>query len=212
LFAGLTLFLADALTFSRGGYLGFLMAGTAFLVFSWLNLKEKLQKSILIMGSVFIALFLFFGQPITTRFVSSFTLEDSSSSERLVLWETAFENIQKRPFFGAGLGNYILVVNPIAKYRLPYYAHNLYLDIATELGLSGLFFFILLIGVSYSYILKNVRMNHVDFVALGTLSALTLYLTHSLFETALYSVHILPLLLFILVLGYRKRKEYETQS
>lgn len=143
---------------------------------------------------------LLFGQPILSRFLSSFVLEDTSSTARVVLWREAIENIKERPLLGTGLGNYILAVNPAEDYRTPYYAHNLYLDVATELGLVGLFFFLLILFIPLFFSVRNYTQTK-NFFSLSLSAALVLYLTHSFFETALYSVHILPLLLFVLSLA-----------
>ncbi len=201
------LLLTDLLTFSRGGYLGLLSGGLVFLLLSWKGFSLPTKKYIAGSLLALLIILVLWGEPVLSRLVSSFSLADTSSTERLVLWQRAIENIESSPFLGTGLGNYSLAVNPLADYRLPYYAHNLYLDIATELGLFGLFLFLLIIALAYSNILKNVRMSQATFFPASLLAALTLYLTHSLFETALYSVHILPLLVFVLAISFTQKEK-----
>jgi O-antigen ligase len=194
-----TLVFADLLTFSRGGYLGLLVSSLSFILLSWRTFSPYIKKWLMYGLVILGALVILFGQPILSRFISSFTVSDSSSTERIALWQEAVENIRERPFLGTGIGNYILAIRPADEYRTPYYAHNLYLDVATELGFVGLFFFLLILSIPFFGVLQNYLKTRNIFL-LSLFSALVLYLTHSLFETALFSVHILPLLLFVLAL------------
>ncbi len=204
LFISGVLFIADLLTFSRGGYLGLLVGGATFLILGWENFTNNLKRGI---GWSLFVIFLLgsiLGQSVFSRFYSSFTLADASSTDRIALWQEAGRHILERPLLGTGLGNYIVEARPILDPRAPFYAHNLYLDITVELGLLGLLFFLIPIGIGYSYGLKSVRMmSRNSYIRLGVISALTLYLTHSLFETALFSVHILPIYLLMISAAVR---------
>lgn len=197
LLVSVLLFLADLFTFSRGGYIGLFTASLLFFFCGWSIFALQTRKRILWCVLILLVLTLFFGQPIASRFISSFSLADTSSTERIELWQVAFQNIQARPFFGTGIGNYIVAVRPADEYRIPYYAHNLYLDIATELGLVGLFFFLLLFCIPLFLAIRTYKQTK-NIFSLCLVSALLLYLSHSFFETALFSVHVLPLLIFVL--------------
>ena len=194
--AGL-IFVADLLTFSRGGYVGLIFGLMAFLIpLTWQSLwwkKHLLQTGVIVLV-VMIGIFV---SPIGTRLFSSFSQDDTSNVERLRLWQEAAGNIFLRPWLGTGLGNYPLLVKPSADYREPIYAHNLYLDIALETGLIGLFLFIsfLFLGISAAW--EKWRKTQ-DFLSLALFSSLLVFVTHAFFETPLFSVHILPLLLLIL--------------
>src|SRR3990167_10540327 len=139
--AGL-IFVADLLTFSRGGYVGLIFGLMAFLIplawqsFWWRRHFFKISALCII---VLIGIFM---SPIGARLFSSFSQDDNSNVERLRLWQEASVFISERPWLGTGLGNYPLLVKPSALYREPIYAHNLFLDIALETGLIGLFLFV----------------------------------------------------------------------
>lgn len=135
--------------------------------------------------------------PVGTRLFSSFSQSDGSNIERLRLWQEAVVFIAEHPIFGTGLGNYPLFVKPSASYREPIYAHNLYLDIAAESGIVGLFFFsgFLFFGIFSAW--KSWRREQSIFW-LAIFSALIIFSVHAFFETPLFSVHILPLLLFLI--------------
>ncbi len=198
--------LADLLTFSRGGYVGLLCAGVFFVFGSgFLRRLNFRQKGVTILLSLVFLLALF-SSPFGTRFFSSFSHEDGSNVERLRLWGEAYVSLGERPFLGAGLGNYSLLVKPSASYRDPIYAHNLYLDIALEIGFVGLFFFLGLLGIALFYSFRRWHQEH-EWLSLGVVASLIVFLTHSLFETPLFSVHVLPALLLILAVGVSYRYE-----
>ena len=74
-------------------------------------------------------------------------LEEVSNRSRLQIWKAAIGTIVDRPVFGVGPGNFSVALGEdISASRKGASAHNLYLDIASEMGLPGLLLFLLLIG------------------------------------------------------------------
>lgn len=202
-----TILFADLLSFSRGGYVGLLAGGIFFLFVSGaLSYWSQRQK----MGVFFLIPFLvtaIFLSPFGTRFLSSFSHTDGSNVERLRLWEEAVIHIGERPFFGVGLGNYPLLVKPGASYREPIYAHNLFLDIAVEVGVVGLFFFLGMLVLSSARLFLWWKIKKDDWLAPSLLTALVIFLAHAFFETPLFSVHVLPALLLLIAAGVSYRHE-----
>jgi O-antigen ligase len=202
-----TILFADLLSFSRGGYVGLLAGGALFLFVSGAFNRFSGRKRI---GVLFLVPFLavaVFSSPFGARFLSSFSHADGSNVERLRLWEEALTHIGEQPFFGVGLGNYPLLVKPSASYREPIYAHNLYLDIAVEVGLVGLSFFLGMIILSGTRLFLWWKRNKDDWLALSLLAALVLFSTHAFFETPLFSVHVLPALLLLIAAGVSYKHE-----
>ena len=199
--AVLLLLVADALTFSRGGYIG-LGVGLVFLFGVWLaqpmsgRMRSALRHPLIIGGILCFSIVLLLQTPVGTRLGSSFSTEDGSNTERLRLWQETVGYISHRPFLGAGIGNYPLLAKPSATYREPIYAHNLYLDIASEVGLLGLSFFVGLLGLSFFTAWSGWRKNR-DLFALASATALLIFSVHALFETPLFSVQVLPALLLV---------------
>lgn len=196
----LVILLADLLTFSRGGYVGLLFGGLLFFFsvstsFSW-------ERKHVVWGlvGVMVLVFLFSFSPLGTRLLSSFSKGDGSNIERLRLWGEASVHVVERPLLGVGLGNYPLLVKPAATYREPIYAHNLYLDIALELGLVGLVSFLALIGIALGRAWKSWQQ-HRQYCSVSVVVSLVVFLGHSFFETPLFSVHALPALLLLLAIG-----------
>lgn len=202
------LIVSDLLTFSRGGYFGIIVGVGAFFLSTWRYLTSTMKKWIYL--TIFLGIMVtgFFGQPIISRFFSSFSLVDGSNSERISLWNEALGYIYERPLLGTGIGNYMSVARPLFDSRAPFYAHNLYLDLMVELGLFGLFFFLLPLAnaIFYGLHTENKRINYQEaLLSIGALSSLWLYCAHSFFETAIYSVHILPILLLVITVAlYQK--------
>ncbi len=192
------LLMADILTFSRGGYLGLALA----LPLVFLLQQKKWGMKPLLGFMVFLPLLLWLGMPVYERFFSSFTLTDTSSLERLTLWKTATVAIQEYPWFGLGLGNYAEWVHPGLGASIPYYAHNLYLDIAVEGGLLSLLLFLIMSGWSLTLSLQRAIQG--SGIAVGVAAALTLYYVHSLFETALFSTQVMILFSLLLILPFAR--------
>ncbi len=200
--------LADLLSFSRGGYVG-LVFGFSFFLFGSGILKRFSRKqfvAVIVLGVLLISGV--FMSPIGERFLSSFSQADGSNRERLRLFGEAWEHLTEHPFFGVGLGNYPLLVVPTATYRDPIYVHNLFLDIAVEVGLLGLFFFVGLFLFVFYQVLVSWKKEPSHWFSLGLLSSLFVFLGHAFFETPLFSVHVLPVLLLLLSVGVSYRYEF----
>jgi len=206
--------LVSLLSFSRGGYLG-LTSGLFFmLILSSKNLfykiKEDFQKYLSVTMIVISTLFLMFifSNPISERLSSSFDLEEGSNSERIEIWKNSLQVVSSNIFMGTGLGNYSLHIKLSADYREPIYSHNAYLDIAAEIGMFGLIFWILVLFFSIKDSLKYFREKH-NLVYIGLASAAISFSVHSFFETAIYSVHILPSIIMIIAVISSSKNKYE---
>lgn len=191
----------DLLTFSRGGYMGLLAGVICALMFSWKTINRK-SKQGLLAAIILMTLISLTPNPISKRFFSSFNLFEGSNQGRIETWSQSTEVIRNNPLTGVGLGNYPLEIKPSADYREPIYSHNLYLDIAAESGLLNAAVWILLIVASIIAFLRKARDNR--FHLAGAVS-LVMFSAHSIFETPLFSIHILPLLLIIIALSATKK-------
>lgn len=195
-----TILLADLLSFSRGGYIG-LVAGLLFFPLVIMKNKKLNLKKILIGLALAVIFFVFiFKSPIGSRFLTSFNAKEGSNMGRIETWKQAADIIKNNPL-GVGLGNYALEVKATASYREPFYAHNLYLDIAAETGITNAIIWIALIVFSIKSFIKKSENN---ILWLGGAVSLVVFSAHSFFETALFSVQALPLLLIIIALSTAK--------
>lgn len=197
-FMAFLLILADMFTFTRGSYIALISGGIIILP---LVSKKTASKIILGIG-LFACLFMIVPRnpvgAVGARLVSSFDAHEGSNQARLSNWQQALLIIRTNPL-GVGIGNYSLAVNPDATYREPIYAHNMYLDIAAELGIPAMLIFIGLLFLSFkSYWLK--AKNNSFYIA--GVASITIFAVHSLVENPLYSVHVFPLFLVILAVAF----------
>jgi O-antigen ligase len=197
LILAVVIFLANLLTFSRGGYVGLAVGGLFFLAVMIKNKKPNLKKIAIGLTLVIVFLAFIFSSPIGARFLTSFNEKEGSNMGRIETWEEAVGIIKKNPL-GVGLGNYALERKATADYREPIYAHNLYLDIAAETGIPNAIIWILLMIFSIKSFMIKSRDN---IFWLGGAAGLVIFSVHSLFETALFSVQALPFLLIIISLS-----------
>ncbi len=210
LFTFLILLFADLLTFSRGGYLGLLCGLSFFLLIIFLNNSKNINPltTLLTFSFLFaiIFLFTFSNNIITQRFFSTFNPSEGSNSGRLEIWRQSLNIIREYPIMGVGLGNYSLTVKPSTSYREPIYAHNTFLDIASESGIPNalIWLFLLLVAFTKFY---NIYKRKNDFLFLGLASSLVVFTIHSLFETPLFSVQVSVLI--ILIFALTSLQEYD---
>jgi O-antigen ligase len=196
--------LADLLTFSRGGYVG-LIAGIIFVAFYFVFANKNSYKKILTPVVAIIVLVIFVViSPVGQRFISSFNAEEGSNKGRFENWTQAVGIIENYPQ-GAGIGNYSYKIEPSADYRKPIYAHNLYLDIAAETGIINTIIFVFLILFAIKSFTKKAKDN---ILWLGGAVGIIIFSTHSIFDTPLYSVQVLPLLLIIISLSVINEKKF----
>jgi putative inorganic carbon (hco3(-)) transporter len=194
LFTSLLIVAADIFTFTRGGYIALIVSALIILPLVSRTAAKKL------LFAVFVFLFLFTivpHNPVAGRFISSFDAQEGSNQARIANWKQAVPIISAHPL-GIGIGMYPLAVNPNADYREPIYAHNLYLDIAAELGIPAAVIFIALLFFVFNSFWKIAKKQ--SFFIAGAAS-ITVFSVHSLVESPLYSVHVLPLVLIVIALG-----------
>ena len=186
---------ADLLTFSRGGYVGLIfLALTARLIYIIRGNSARRRKVLLLSVISLFFLGILAIRPIRGRLISAFSVEEGSNVGRIEMYVEASRNIIRQPW-GYGLGNYPLVVKPTAEFREPIYAHDLFLDIATESGILGAVFFFLVIAIVF----RKLLIARSGSSSAG-MFALLIFFGHAIFETPLYSVHVLPILLLFLAL------------
>ena len=196
--------LAEALTFSRGGYIG-LIAGigvTIILLWKYINFNKKV---ILGLATGISMLFIMFSnQSIVSRFLSSFDFREGSNTERIKNWNQGYEMFADNFLTGVGIGNYSIYLYPTAEYRTPIYAHNLYLDIGAEMGIFALLVWLALIGITIWQLFKTGRRTEdisMRALSFGLIGSLTWFSAHSFFDTAIYSPTILAIFVVIISLS-----------
>lgn len=127
------------LTYSRGAWISLL----AVIIICGLLYNRRLLWLLLV-----VPVFAFFAHDmLMERFMSILNPTDTSSTLRMALWESTVAMIMDKPFFGIGWGaywmvypNYDFFINNTSTKIV--HAHNMYLNIAAEIGLPGLMAFL----------------------------------------------------------------------
>jgi putative inorganic carbon (hco3(-)) transporter len=202
-----TMFLINSaclvLTFSRGGWIGFVVAGFAFLLllvhwFSiylprfWRKLALPLVlgfSAALVVGAVMTV------EPLRDRVSSIFAgREDSSNNFRLNVWAAVREMIRDRPILGIGPGNDAFNrVYP--RYQRAGYtalsAYSIVLEIAVETGFIGLTCFAWLLVVTVSQGWRRIQQlrqaaNPEGFWLMAAIATMVGMVFHGLVDTVWY--------------------------
>ena len=144
-------FLALVFSGSRAVWLS-AIAPFLIVIFLLIFKKEKVFKPFLVMLIIFALAF-----PVSSlvsslsyqgggdgtlafkRAKSIADMEELSVKSRMGIWKMSFQSILKHPLLGVGIGNYPVVLNEdISAAKKGASAHNLYLDVASEMGFLGL--------------------------------------------------------------------------
>ncbi|MDO8658061.1 MAG: O-antigen ligase family protein, partial [Candidatus Levybacteria bacterium] len=156
------IFLAAILTGTRGiwaGSVGALLFGL-FYIFILIRKKIKDRKNILVYIAscltvfflLFIVAFPIFESPqfllskgnsllFGKRIRSIIDFGETSNSQRIEIWKASLESIKKHPLLGVGIGNFPIVLNQdLVLAKAGSSAHNIYLQIAAEMGIPALIF------------------------------------------------------------------------
>ena len=133
---------------SRGAQIALAVAGI------WFLLKQKNGfKGLLLI--IFIAMALYYLMPEEQIQRFSEMGDDKNSLQRLAYWEFALQDIiPKYPVLGVGYYNwrpYLLYAVPegLGPYQIVEVSHNIYIQAASELGITGLVGFLLLITFAF---------------------------------------------------------------
>ncbi|MFP4101856.1 IctB family putative bicarbonate transporter [Coleofasciculus sp.] len=191
------------LTFSRGGWIGFVACLFVFsvLVVYWysIQLPEKWRPWAMpaMLGScaAVIILAVLFVEPVRVRVASIFVgREDSSNNFRMNVWAAVIDMIRDHPIIGIGPGNNAFnKIYPL--YQRPKYtalsAYSIVLEVAVETGFIGLFCFLWLLvvtvnrGVQLINRLRALR-NPQGFWLIGAIATIAGMLSHGLVDTVWY--------------------------
>ncbi|MCD5414671.1 MAG: O-antigen ligase family protein [Clostridiales bacterium] len=197
-FCGAMIFTGLMLSLSRGGWLAFLFAITIFFVL----IDKRLLIAIGTMGALSIVML---PDIVMRRFASIVNLADSSNAYRISIWIGTLDLVKYHWLRGVGLGleafsyQYQFFVFGSA---LAVHSHNLFLQLASEIGALGLVtFFVLLLALWKWVILSIPRMPRRKNVIItyGLLAAMAGHILHGTVEHVWFDPRIL--FFFWLIIG-----------
>ncbi|MDM8533804.1 O-antigen ligase family protein, partial [Clostridiaceae bacterium HSG29] len=173
------------LTFSRGGWLGFIFAIGLFILLT----KKDLIIKLIPVGLISL---MFLPSSIVMRIKTIGSLADSSNFYRVQIWEKAIIIIKDFFITGVGLGfeSFRTISLFYIKDFSPYHAHNTYLELMIEIGVLGLFLFVWLI----MKLLKDIRLQKMSTDKVYTValfSGIAGLFMHGIAEHVLYNPKII---------------------
>jgi len=195
---------ALVLTYSRGAYLGILIAMALFFV---LLDKRLIVPGILAVGIAIILM----PDAVIGRFLSIGDMTDTSTVFRVSIWIGAGAMIRDHWLIGIGPGEGAWwAVYPA--YALPAvsteHTHNLFLQVLAEFGVLGFLIFLLILYHFYKNVIVTIRddWGEARLVAIAAISAMTGVLVMGMWDYALYNFRLQLLFWAILAIGLVNRK------
>ncbi len=148
-------------TFSRMGIIVTLICAAALGVYLLVNRNHALLRvardAALVLVAVMGLLSILYGDVVTNRYLSAEILATPSVQERVSLYETGRELAAQHWQRGVGIGNYTFAfvqAYPLLEGYEYQPVHNIYVLILVELGIGGLFVFLLFVGEMLKHITR----------------------------------------------------------
>ncbi|MDD3190951.1 MAG: O-antigen ligase family protein [Candidatus Pacebacteria bacterium] len=147
------------------------------------------------------------GNALLRRTKSIYDFDETSNKGRLQIWKESAVSVAENPLSGVGYGNFSVAIGEnVSTTKLGSSAHNIYLDIAVEIGLLGLLFFLLILWYiarklfDLSYRLKD---DNLRFLSGAFLVAFAWLSAYGFFDVVLLNDKVLIILIIIIALLYR---------
>ncbi len=179
------------LTFARGAWLGFFAGFLFLLVFTG---RRRFIATLVILA-VLAALTVLVAPPAIKAQLGSLSQlgSDTSSMDRLLIWKTGWRMFLDRPVFGHGLNTFMSIFERYkpADYVWIVYAHNCFLQMAAETGITGLLIFLWFCASVLGRAISNFFAEPDKFMkaaAIGAAACIIATLTNSFVDTNLYSL------------------------
>lgn len=199
-------------TVSRGGFI------TLIFLFIYFSLKSK-NRLVGILSIILILILILAFAPHEywqrQMTITSYQ-QDESAMGRIGAWKAGIRMFADRPLLGVGAGAYDVAFG--VKYGVqngPWFVtHNAYIQIAAELGIFGLLFYLGLMIYIYRQatvlISSSAEDNYIKTVSNGLRAALLAYAVGSFFLSVAYYFHLYFLLGITIVLRILEAKQGET--
>lgn len=205
--------LCMVLTFSRGGWLGLLLAGGIFVVL----LKPRLM---LLLPFALIVLYFALPETVINRFVSIGDLQDGSTSYRVSIWMGTLAMLKDYWLCGVGPGTAAFnLVYPAYSYNTAtaQHGHNLYLQILCDGGVCAFVVFVAVIFVFCRMIcgaLSRSKSWRSRYYLAAAISGVGGFLVQSMTDYTFYNYRVALLFWMILGLGavFARLSEEEAQG
>ncbi|OGF49903.1 MAG: hypothetical protein A2231_01585 [Candidatus Firestonebacteria bacterium RIFOXYA2_FULL_40_8] len=210
---GAALFFTQTLNAWIGLALGMLVFGGLFIIFIPKYRKLIIISAVVLTSIASILVFSFKPEEALGKLEKIGQFETFSERGRWIMWQSAVSMIKERPVFGFGAGTYrvnfteheakLLKTKEFTGYPhvITKDAHNDYLQISSELGLTGILLLLLFIGSVIFGAVRNLAKEEIDkkVIYIGLVCSLLAFLVHMFFN---FPMKIAPsAVLFYMFLG-----------
>jgi len=136
------------------------------------------------------------------RFMSIVDTEETSNKGRIYIWKESIKSIIKNPILGVGLGNFPVVLKEnVSATKSGASAHNIYLHIASELGLFGFLVFMLILYEIFKkawLLFKEKKDESLEYFALISLLFIVWILGYLMTDVAIFDERAFLMLMMLL--------------
>ena len=188
------------LTYSRGCYLGIMVAAAIFAVL--------MDRRFIVLGVIVLIMLPFvLPETILNRFLSIGNMEDSSTSYRVYIWMGTIAMLKDYWFSGIGPGEGAYnIVYPVYAYSgigAPH-SHNTFLQVMCDTGIIGILIFVCILWQYYkrlfiSYVNSTDRTERI--LTISGISTMSGFLVQSLFDYTFYNYRVMLLFWVFVGLG-----------
>ena len=199
--------LAMVLTFSRGCWLGILLALAILAII--------IDRRFIILGLIGLMCLPFvLPDTIIQRFTSIGDMSDSSTSYRVYIWMGSLAMLKDYWFSGIGLGETSFnTIYPLYSYnniQTPH-SHNLFIQIVSQFGILGLIMFL---GVVYNFYKEATisMLKKKNIILAGIVAGMTGFFLESMFDYTWYNYRVILIFWMVLAFGTVASKLGENES
>jgi len=188
------------LTFSRGAWLGLILAVAGFFV-----IRDKRLLALVLIGLMIMPFVL--PESIISRFTSIGNLQDTSSSYRMSILMGSLRMAKDYWISGVGLGSEAFkAIYP--KYSLAaayaHHSHNIYIQVLLEMGIAGALVFVLIIIAFIRAMLAHqvkAKDRFLSTIMIATCTGIAGYLLQGVVENIWYNYRVLLTFWVVLAVG-----------
>lgn len=201
---------------SRGAYLAAILSVGFVGSFAW----RKLIALLAFVAALATALLFYYGDPFAALDVVATDSALGGAEFRIDVWSNSLYAISDFVFTGIGIGTFNQIVPefyPFAYVNGAYahHAHNLYLQIALDIGLPGLITYLTLIATLLWMsitVLRSTRDLETRMLAIGATGSLVALLTHGLLDAVTWGTKLafIPWIIFALITILYRQSQQET--
>ncbi|MBQ2696874.1 MAG: O-antigen ligase family protein [Clostridia bacterium] len=191
-------------TWSRGAWLGVLLATALFLL-----IADKRWSLLAVVGVLLLPVILSSNSAIVSRIVSVGNTQDTSTAYRVSIWQASITMIRDFWLSGIGLGSEAFsMIYPryaLAGANFALHSHNLFLQIMVEAGIAGIIAFVLMIIAfvrrSFSRFVYQKRNTYAGAIVLALTAGVLGFLFQGLTDNVWYNYKMVLIFWIVLALA-----------